>query len=60
LHCEGEILDRLDARVPDLLEREVGKLRLEREDEPCRGLAGRVREDVELDGDLVGHGREAR
>ena len=60
LHREREILHRLDAWVPHLLEGEVGELRLEREDEPRRGLARRVREDVELDGDLVGHGREAR
>jgi hypothetical protein len=33
-----------------LLELLLGKLRLERLDEPCRGLAGRVGDDVQLDG----------
>ena len=61
--CAGdrqrEILDRLDPRVPHLLERQVGELRLEREHEPRRGLARRVGDDVELDGDLAAHRREA-
>jgi two-component system response regulator MprA len=36
--------------VADLLERLLGELRLERGDEPRGGFAGRVRDDVELDG----------
>ena len=47
---ELEVVDRLDLRVADLLERLLRKLRLERRDEPRGGLSGRVREDVELDG----------
>ena len=47
---EAEVVHRLDARMPDLLERLLGELRLERGDEPRGGLAGRVRDDVELDG----------
>ena len=39
--------------MPDLLEGEVGELRLEREDESRGGLARRVGDDVQLDGDLV-------
>ena len=35
--------------MPDLLERLIRELRLEREHEPLRRLAGRVRDDVELD-----------
>ncbi len=35
--------------MPDLLEDLVGELRLERQYEPCRGLARRVRDDVQLD-----------
>ena len=46
---EAEVVDGLDARVPDLLEGLLGELRLERGDEPRGGLAGRVRDDVELD-----------
>jgi hypothetical protein len=44
-----EVLDALDHRMPDLLERLLGKLRLERMDEPRGGLAGRIGDDVELD-----------
>ena len=52
-----EVVDVLDARMPDLLERLVGELRLEREHEPLGRLARRVRDDVELDGNaLVAHG----
>jgi hypothetical protein len=44
--------------VPDLLEGLVGKLRLERLDEPGGRLPGRVGDDVELDGGRGGrHGR---
>ncbi len=46
---ELEVVEGLDLRVPDLLERLLGELRLERRDEARRGLAGRVRDDVELD-----------
>ena len=45
--------------MPDLLERKVGELRLQREHEARGGLARRVGDDVELDGDLVAHRREA-
>ena len=41
--------------MPDLLERLLRELRLERRDEPRRRLAGRVRDDVELDGLAGGH-----
>ena len=47
---EAEVVHRLDARMADLLERLLGELRLERGDEPRGGFAGRVRDDVELDG----------
>ena len=61
LDGDVQILDVLDARVPDLLERLVGELRLEREHEPLRRLSRRVRDDVELDRDaiavVVTHGR---
>ena len=51
-----EIVDGLDTRVADLLERLVRELRLERDDEPRRCLAGRVRDDVQLDRlSLVAH-----
>ena len=46
---ELDVVGRLDARVPDDLELGVGELRLEREHEPNGGLAGRVRDDVQLD-----------
>ena len=49
LDRELEILDRLHARMADLLERLVGELRLERHHEPRRRLAGGVRDDVQLD-----------
>src|SRR2546430_2617602 len=45
-----QVVHRLDARVADLLERLVRELRLERGDEARSGLAGRVGDDVELDG----------
>ena len=61
LDGDVQILDVLHARVPDLLERLVGELRLEREHEPLRRLSRRVRDDVELDRDaiavVVTHGR---
>ena len=44
-----EVLHRLHARMPDLLERLLGELRLERHHEPRGRLAGRVRDDVQLD-----------
>ena len=50
LHGDVQILDVLGARMPDLRERLVGELRLEREHEPLCGLARRVGDDVELDG----------
>ncbi len=59
LHGEVQVLGVLDPRVPDLHERLVGKLRLEREHEPCRRLPRRVGDDVQLDGrslGLLGHG----
>ena len=55
---QREVLDRLDPRVPHLVEQQVGKLRLEREDETRGGLPRRVGHDVELDGNLVAHGPE--
>ena len=60
--CAGdlEVLHGLAARVPDHLERLARELRLEREHEPGRSLAGRVRDDVELDRlSCVAHGAEA-
>ena len=60
LHGDVEILDVLDPRMADLLERLIRELRLEREHEPLRRLSRRVRDDVELDRDaLVAHRREA-
>ena len=53
LHGDVEILDVLDARMADLLERLIRELRLEREHEALRRLAGRVGDDVELDRDAV-------
>ena len=44
-----EVADALDHRVPDLLERLVGELRLERVHEPGRGLARGIGDDVQLD-----------
>ena len=41
--------------MPDLLERLIRELRLERGHEPRGRLAGRVRDDVELDGLARGH-----
>ena len=58
VHREREVVDGLDARVADLLELLLGELRLEREDEPDGGLAGRVRDHVQLDG--RGHGHRVR
>ena len=48
------ILDVLHARMPDLDEWLIRELRLEREDEPGRGLPRRVGDDVELDCRAVG------
>ena len=53
LHGDVEVVDVLDARVPDLLERLIRELGLEREHEALRRLTGRVRDDVELDRDAV-------
>ena len=50
LDGELQVGDRLDARMPDLEELLVGELGLERLDEALRGLAGRVRDHVQLDG----------
>jgi hypothetical protein len=47
---EPQVGDRLDARMADLLEVLIRELRLERGDEPRGGLAGRVGDDVQLDG----------
>ena len=49
VHRELEVVLRLDARVADLDEVLLRELRLERLDEPRRGLAGGVGDDVELD-----------
>jgi hypothetical protein len=38
LHGDVEVVDVLDARMPDLLERLIGELRLEREHETLRRL----------------------
>ena len=54
LHGDVQVLGALGARVPDLDERLVRELRLEREHEALRGLAGRVRHDVELDRNAFG------
>ncbi len=59
VHREREIVHGLDARVADLLERLLGELGLEREHEPGRGLAGGVRDDVQLDGSRGAHRAEA-
>ena len=56
-HCNLELVDGVDARMSHLLELLLRKLRLERVHEPCGGLAGRVRDDVELDGRVRSHGR---
>ena len=46
---QPQVGDVLDARVPDLEELLVGKLRLERLHEPLRRLAGGVGDHVQLD-----------
>ena len=51
---EPQVVDGLDPRVADLLERLLGELGLERGDEPGRGLAGRVGDDVQLYGGGIG------
>jgi hypothetical protein len=58
LNGDVEVLDVLDAWMPDLGERLVGELSLEREHEPLRRLARRVGDDVQLDRDaiVVAHG----
>ena len=48
-HDLRQIVDALDHRMPDLLERLLGELRLERVDEAGRRLARRVRDHVQLD-----------
>ena len=45
---QAQVVDGLDPRVPDLLERLLGELGLERGDEPRRGLPGGVGDDVQL------------
>ena len=45
---QAQVVHGLDPRVADLLERLLGELGLERRDEPGRGLAGGVRDDVQL------------
>ena len=55
LDCEAQVVGRLGARVPDLLEILVGELRLERLDEPGRRRPGRVRDDVQLNRALARH-----
>ncbi len=61
LDGDVEVFDVLDPRMPDLLERLIGELRLEREHEPLRRLSRRVGDDVELDRDAIAvvatHGR---
>ena len=52
LDSESQVVDGLDPRVADLLELLVRKLGFERVHEPCRSLARRVGDDVELDGCL--------
>src|SRR5205807_3253085 len=52
LDREAKVIDGLHARVPDLLELLLRKLRLERVHEPCGGLPGGVRDNVKLDGSL--------
>ena len=48
-HDIGEVVDALHHRMPDLLERLLGELRLERVDEAGRRLARRVGDHVQLD-----------
>jgi hypothetical protein len=55
-HGELEILDGLDARVPDLLELLVGKLGFECLHETRGRLPRGVGDDVQLDGRMRGHG----
>lgn len=62
LHRDQQIVDVLDTRVADLLERLVRELRLERQHQPLRRLSRRVRDDVQLDGNAIvmpAHAREA-
>ena len=49
VHGQRQILDRLHPRMADLLELLVRELGLERHHQPRRCLAGRVRDDVQLD-----------
>jgi hypothetical protein len=53
LDGDVEILDVLDPRVANLLERLIRELRLECEHEALSRLARRVRDDVELDRDTA-------
>ena len=55
-HGIGEVLDALDHRMPDLLERLLGELGLERVNEARRRLPGRIGNHVQLDR-LRSHGR---
>ncbi len=52
-----EVVQVLHARVPDLPELLLRELRLERLHEPRRGRARGVRDDVQLDGLSLPHGR---
>jgi hypothetical protein len=52
LDGKTQVVDRLDARMADLLELLIWKLGLECVYEPRRGLAGGVGDDVQLDGRL--------
>ena len=54
---ELEVLDGLDARVPDLLELLVRELRFECLHEPGSGLPRGVGDDVQLDRRMRGHAR---
>src|SRR5262249_21130000 len=54
LDRELQVGDRLHTRMADLLELLVGELRLQRLHEAVRGLAGGIRDHVELDGRHVG------
>src|SRR5207237_6239128 len=55
VHGVLEVLDRLDARMADLLELLVGELSFQRLNETGRGLARGVRDDVQFDGWMVRH-----
>ena len=52
-HGELQVVDRFNARMPYLREGLLGKLGFECEDEARRCLTGRVRDDVQLDRDVL-------